>query len=88
MRFPAFALLSSVLVSAVVLVLAHCAMTPNAKIRIMEEWRLKSCICSTQSIFTGQCIAESAVRCREEGLEATCGVDGLTVDRVMCGRRW
>lgn len=87
MRFHVFVLLSSACACALVIGLSHCAMTPNAKVRIMEEWRLKSCICAHNPLFTGQCIAESAERCREQGLEKTCGVDGLSIERVNCGRR-
>ena len=82
MRLVVSALLSSVVGSA--LVLMHCTTSVRAGMRRQEEWRLRNCICTHSPIYTPQCIAESAERGRDNGLEATCGVDGLSIDRVKC----
>ena len=52
------------------------AATHAAGIRRQESWRLRTCV-EYRCQWTQQCLQESAARCREQGLEASCGADEL-----------
>lgn len=86
-RFLAFVRRDDWIAIGIALVLAiSCESTPKAGLRRQEEWRLRTCVCAYQG-FTKQCIVESVERCRDAGLEASCGVDGLSTQAIVCSGR-
>lgn len=75
-----------------VMLLVGCAeWTPTVKagLRRQGESKLRSCLFMTNynDVFTKQCIRESAEWCKTNGLEATCGTDGIFVDPPIVRHR-
>lgn len=66
------------------LLLVSCAPTHNAIIRRQAEARLTNCMLVTGCRETHACINESLAWCQAQGLEATCGTDGLMTSRLRC----
>lgn len=63
---------------------AHWTPTREAGIRRVESWRLRSCV-TGQCQFEKQCREESILRCRQQGMEDTCGSDSLyTEEPIRC----
>ena len=58
-----------------VAVLAGCEVTPRARMRAVAEGRLITCVNAANDEH--ECIKDSVRFCRDAGLEASCGVDGL-----------
>lgn len=69
------------------LMLISCASwtpTHKAVIRREAESKLRSCVTSQQCRYTRECMKESAEWCVTNGLEKTCGIDGVFNDRIVC----
>lgn len=63
---------------------ASWAPTREAVLRRQAASKLKTCV-QYRCQFTKQCIKESVEWCKANGLEASCGTDGITPDDpIMC----
>ena len=73
--------------TSLLLLLISCASwapTREAMLRRQAEAKLRACV-QYNCQFTKQCIKESVEWCRQNGLEATCGTDGImSDDPIMC----
>lgn len=59
--------------------LYSCSVTPKAKVRAAAESKLRVCVNAGND--ERACLAENSRFCRDAGLEASCGADGLWTEK-------